>query len=106
MWKPTEKIIIKTCLENIKITWKTPRGIIKRLINRSQVQTYETKFKLADGHIINDKFAIAKHFNNFVTNIGPHLAEGVQRVDIDSLSYIGKPWKNTISVTCNWNWNQ
>ena len=72
--------------DNMKNSW----GIIKRLINRNQVQSYETKFKLADGHIINDKFAIAKHFNNFVTNIGPNLSEGVQRVDIDSLSYTGK----------------
>ena len=53
--------------DNMKKSW----GIIKRLINRNQVQSYQTKFKLADGQIINDKFAIAKHFNHFFTNIGP-----------------------------------
>ena len=63
-------------------------GMIKRLINRNQVQFYQTRFKLADGQIINDKFAIAKHFNDFFTNIGPNLAKDIPKVDIDPLSYM------------------
>ena len=76
-------------IDNMKKSW----GIIQHLIIRNQVQSYQTKFILADGQIINDKFAIAKHFNNLFTNIGPKLAKGIPTVDIDRLSYTGKPWK-------------
>ena len=81
--------------DNMKKSW----GIIKRLINRNQVQSYQTKFKLADGQIINDKFAIAKHFNNFFTNIGPNLAKDIPKVDIDPLSYMGEALKETLFLS-------
>ena len=96
-------------------------GIIKRLINRNQVESYQTKFKLADGQIINDKFVIAEHFNNFFTNIGPNLAKGIPKVDIDPLSYMEEALKETLFLSpvteteikqnykgfkglCNWAW--
>ena len=78
--------------DNMKKSW----GIIKRLINRNQVQSYQTTFELAEGQIINDKFAIAKHFNNFFTNIGPNLAKGIPKVDIDPPSYMGESLKETL----------
>ena len=79
---------------------KTSLGIIKRLINRNQKQSYQTKFKLADGQIINGKFAIAKHFNHFFfTDIGPNLAKGIPKVDIDPLSYMGEAMKDTLFLS-------
>ena len=47
--------------DNMKKSWR----IIKRLVNRNQVQSYQTKFKLEDGRVINDNFNICKHFNDF-----------------------------------------
>ena len=74
---------------DMKKSW----GIIKHLVNKNQVQSYQTKFRLEDGRIINDKFDISKHFNYFFTNIGPHLAERIPKANIDPLSLWGKPWK-------------
>ena len=97
--KQQKKSIIKICLEiytdNMNKSW----GIIKRLINRNQVQSYQTKFRLADVQIINDKFAIAKHFNHFFTNIDPNLAKGIPKVDIDPLSYMGEALKETLFLS-------
>ena len=44
--------------------------MIKRLVNRNQVQSYQTKFKLEDGRVINDNFNISKHFNDFLPSLG------------------------------------
>ena len=92
--KATEKKHYQDLFRKYKDNMKKSWGIIKCLIDRNLVQSYQTKFKLADGQIIDDKFGIAKHFNNFFTNIGPNLAKSIPKVDIDPLnSTRGKPWK-------------
>ena len=44
---------------------KKSRGLIKRLVNKNQVQSYETKFKLEDARIITDTSDISKHAFDF-----------------------------------------
>ena len=74
-------------------------GIIKRLVNRNQVQSYQTKFKLEDGRVINDKFNISKHFNDFFTYIGPNLAKRIPNVDINPLSFMKEALKETLFLS-------
>ena len=81
--------------DNMKKSW----GIIKRMVNRNQVQSYQTKFKLEDGRVINDKFNISKHFNDFFTYVGPNLAKHIPKVNINPLSFMKEALKETLFIS-------
>ena len=74
---------------------------MKRLVNRNQVQSYQTKFKLEDGRFINDKFNKSKHFIDFFAYIGPNLTTRIPKVDINPLSFMKEALKETLSITCD-----
>ena len=73
--------------------------MLKRIYSVKNKHAFIQSIAETDGQIINDKFAIAKHFNNFFTNIGPNLAKGIPKVDIDPLSYMGEALKETLFLS-------
>ena len=77
---------------NIAKTWK----ILKTIINKNKVKQVQTKFKVNDGSLITDKFAISTKFNDFFVGVGPSLAKNIEKQDISTQSYLGDRISSTI----------
>ena len=60
---------------NSKKMW----SIIKNIINRNKEKYTNRRFKLSDGSITNDKKLISNKFNDFFINVGPTLANRIER---------------------------
>ena len=58
---------------NIKKTWQ----IIKSIVNKNKMKKINSKFKLPDGSVTENKLLISNKFNDFFINIGPNLAKKI-----------------------------
>ena len=54
-------------------------SIVKNIINRNKEKYINRRFKLSDGSITNDKKLIDNKFNDFFINVGPNLANRIER---------------------------
>ena len=69
---------------------------MKTIINKNNVKQVQTKFKVNDGSLITDKFAISTKFNDFFVGVGPSLAKNIETQDISPQSYLGDRISSTI----------
>ena len=60
---------------NSKKMW----SIIKNIINRNKRKYINSRFKLSDGSITNDKQLMSDKFNDFFINVGPNLAKRIEK---------------------------
>ena len=71
-------------------------GIMKRLVNINQMQSYQTNLPYEDGRIINDKFDISKYFNDLFTYVWLNLATRIPKAYIDLKFYNRSRDRNTV----------
>ena len=78
--------LLATNRGNMKKTWV----ILKGIVNKNKFNQSQSKFKLSDGTITNDKYMICEKFNEFFVSVGPNLAKKIPKQDISPLSYLGE----------------
>ena len=68
---------------NIKKTWQ----IMRNVVNTNRIKKINSKFKLPDGCVTENKSFISNSFNDFFINIGPNLAKNIPDLDIKPLKF-------------------
>ena len=58
---------------NIKKTWQ----IMKNIVNKNIIKKVQSKFRLPDGSVTENRSLISEKFNDFFINIGPNLAKKI-----------------------------
>ena len=84
---------------NLKKTWQ----IMKNVVNKNKVKNVNSKFRLNDGSLTENKSMISNKFNEFFVNVGPNLAKKIPETGINPLHYMGSPEKQSIflsNITC------
>ena len=84
---------------NLKKTWQ----IMKNVVNKNKVKNVNSKFRLNDGSLTENKSMISDKFNEFFVNVGPNLAKKIPETGINPLHYMGSPEKQSIflsNITC------
>ena len=80
---------------NSKKMWSIPKNII----NRNKEKYIKRRFKLSDGSITNDKKLISNNFNDFFINVGPNVANCIERQN----KIQNNSWKQRLLIACTWN---
>ena len=70
--------------DNRRKSW----SVIKSIIQKNKRSTCQSKFKLSDGTISDDKQLISTKYNDFFVNIGPTLASKIPNVDKSPLFFM------------------
>ena len=73
--------------------------MIKSIIQNNKRSTCQSKFKLPDGTITDDKQLISTKFNDFFVNIGPTLASKIPNVDKSPLFFMCNRIAETIFLS-------
>ena len=73
-------------------TW----SILKEIVNKHKKSQVQSKFKLCDGSITNDKQLISNQFNEYFIGIGPSLAKKIPKQVNTPLSFMGNQLLNSI----------
>ena len=81
--------------DNIRKSW----SVIKSIIQKNKRSTCQSKFKLPDGPITDDKQLISTTFNDFFVNIGPTLASKIPNVDKSPLLFMCNRVAETIFLS-------
>ena len=81
--------------DNIRKSW----SVIKSIIQKNKWSTCQSKFKLSDGTISDDKQLISTKFNDFFVNIGPTLASKIPNVDKSPLFFMCNRVAETIFLS-------
>ena len=84
------------CLEYNKGNLKKTRAILKGIINRNKCKPTQSRFKLSNGQVTDDKQIISEKFNDFFISVGPNLANKIPNQTKSPLSYLGDRLPNTI----------
>ena len=71
--------------DNLKKSWT----VINNIINKHRRPRYQTKFKLNNGIVTEDKKIISQKFNDFFINVGPSLANSIPNVNKSPVSCMG-----------------
>lgn len=79
---------------NLKKSWL----IIKEVLNKRKSSSTQREFSINDNKT-SDPMAIANHFNNFFTNIGPNLASKLPKSNINPTQFLNPPVTSTFYTT-------
>ena len=71
--------------DNMRKSW----AIMKNIINKHKKPMNQTKFKMNDGSVTDDKRVISGVFNDFFINIGPSLAKSIPKAKKSHMAYMG-----------------
>ena len=69
---------------------------MKGIINRNKCKPTQSRFKLSNGQVTDDKQIISEKFNDFFISVGPNLANKIPNQTKSPLSYLGDRLPNTI----------
>ena len=94
--KAAEKMYYQDLLVKYKINLKKSWSIIKGIINKNKRRKNQTKFKLNDGTITENKQVISDRFNDFFVNVGPTLAKAIPQVKNNPVSFMGNKIEQSI----------
>ena len=61
---------------------------MKNVVNKNKVKNVNSKFRLNDGSLTENKSIISDKFNEFFVNVGPNLAKKIPETGINPLHYI------------------
>ena len=77
--------LIKSHKGDNKKSW----AIIKSIINKHKKTRCQSKFKMSDGSVTENKQIISENFNDFFVNVGPTLAKCIPKIDKSPLEHMG-----------------
>ena len=76
--------LIKSHKGDMKKSW----AIIKNIINKHKKPRCQSKFKMSNGSVTDNKQIIYENFNDFFVNVGPTLAKCIPKIDMSSLEHM------------------
>ena len=77
--------LIKSHKGDMKKSW----AIIKNIVNKHKKPRCQSKFKMSDGSVTENKQIISENFNDFFVNVGPTLAKCIPKIDKSPLQHMG-----------------
>ena len=84
--------LIKSHKGDMKKSWAS----IINIINKHKKQRCQSKFKMSDGSVTENKQTISENFNDFFVNVGPTLAKCIPKIDKSPLEHMGNRLNHVI----------